>query len=365
MKICLVALNIYPFFDASIKHGLIGGAELQQVYIGKGLQKLGYEVSYITMDYGQSDRDMFDNCHIYKAFSCSEGIWGIRYFYPRLYKLWKAIIKADADIYYARSAGFIPALLSIYCKIYGKKFIYAGAHDTDFIPDQTKIPTIRDKFLYRWGLKRATQVIVQSKRQQKLLWRNYKKKSRIIYNFSHHNISRNTPPSNSIILWVATMRKWKRPELFIQVARNFPHKTFVMIGGKDSADPDVFEKAKDKCQQISNIKFLGFQPLEKTEQYFDQATLFVNTSLHEGFPNTFLQAWRRGIPVVSFVDPDNIISKNKLGSVVSDREKLISQVDHFLTSPGQFDPDHIRGYFFENHYEKNVINQYKLLIGSI
>jgi len=64
---------------------------------------------------------------------------------------------------------------------------------------------------------------------------------------------------------------------------------------------------------------MGKLPFEETLKIFDGATLFVNTSKSEseGFPNTYIQAWLRGVPVISFdVDPDGVIAKNGLGKVV-------------------------------------------------
>jgi glycosyltransferase involved in cell wall biosynthesis len=53
------------------------------------------------------------------------------------------------------------------------------------------------------------------------------------------------------------------------------------------------------------------------EKYYDQASLFLNTSSVEGFPNTFLQSWSLGTPVMSAgVDPSSIIKKYELGEVV-------------------------------------------------
>jgi glycosyltransferase involved in cell wall biosynthesis len=62
---------------------------------------------------------------------------------------------------------------------------------------------------------------------------------------------------------------------------------------------------------MENIDF------RKVENLFSQAFLLINTSIFEGFPNTFLQAGKHGIPLLSLqVDPDGFIEKYECGKVV-------------------------------------------------
>ena len=355
MKICFVAHGIYSLFFHSTDVGQIGGSELQQKLIGEALNAKGVQVSFISHDMGQPDLLNRNGLIFIKSFAPSAGLLGIRFFYPRLVRIWEALLKADADVYYCRAAGFLPGLLAVFCRIYRKKFVFAAAHDTDFMPNHHLIPTQRDKFLYQFGLKRANVVIVQSLQQQKLLRNNFDLDGIIIRNFHGGNAKILEKSDKRVVLWVATIRSFKRPTLFIQLAQAMPQEQFVMIGGPDSANQELFQAVSSQCDALPNLKFLGFQPLEETERHFDQCKLFVNTSEFEGFPNTFLQAWRRGIPVVSFVDPDDVIRNNDLGKTVTANQSLLETVKSVLKEPP--DPRKIRIYF-QKHHASGVADQY-------
>jgi hypothetical protein len=49
----------------------------------------------------------------------------------------------------------------------------------------------------------------------------------------------------------------------------------------------------------------GHVPFHEVGAWFDRAAVVVNTSDYEGLPNTFVQAWLRGAPTLSFVRPES------------------------------------------------------------
>jgi glycosyltransferase involved in cell wall biosynthesis len=359
MKICFVALNIYPVLSEKNNLKIIGGAELQQLHIGQGLKGKGYKVYYITRDFGQPDGDNVNGLIILKTYKPKEGIFGLRFFFPRLCKIWKALKKSDADIYFLRSDTYLLGVLAFFCKKYRKKLVFGAAHDTNFIPDQYRMKTkyriikIRDKYLYLYGLKRVDSIIVQSKIQKKLLWDNFNLKSNVIRNFHPLEPVKLQASQRKYVLWVATIRAWKRPEQFINLARNFPQEQFIMIGGRDMKDGYLYDEINKKAKKLKNLQFFGFQPLSVTETYFDQCKVFVNTSKYEGFPNTFLQAWRRGIPVISYVDPDNAILSKRLGKVVRSEEDLQNALSEIISNPSR-ETNHIQDYFVRYHSSKTI-----------
>jgi glycosyltransferase involved in cell wall biosynthesis len=53
------------------------------------------------------------------------------------------------------------------------------------------------------------------------------------------------------------------------------------------------------------VTLTGHVPFDAVGRHFDGAAAFVNTSEYEGLPNTFVQAWLRGVPTLSFVRPES------------------------------------------------------------
>jgi glycosyltransferase involved in cell wall biosynthesis len=135
----------------------------------------------------------------------------------------------------------------------------------------------------------------------------------------------------AIVLWAGTLGPKKRPELFGELARRFEGAPvrFVMAGGH--ADAAYRERVIAALPR--NVEWLGKIPFEETLAWFDRAAALVNTSPpgDEGFPNTFIQAWLRGVPVLTLgVDPDGILREHDLGDVARSVDELAANLSGLL-----------------------------------
>ena len=363
MKVCIVALHLYPFISQKKTEDKIGGAELQQAMLAKAFVKNDLEVTVITLDCGQAKYTEYDGVKVIHTFKENQGVSGLRFFYPRLYEIIKALYIADADIYYVRCAGYLTGVVALFGRLFRKKVVFAAGHDTDFIPGNYLISLRRDKWLHKIGLKLVSQIIVQSTQQLKLLKNNFYKDGMVIRNFSMLPVNEVSYKERKTILWVSTMRDWKRPMLFLELAKLHPGKSFVMIGGPDAKNNALYEDVKQAAGKLANLDFKGFQPIEKTEKYFDQCAVFVNTSKCEGFPNTFIQAWRRGIPCLSFFDPDGVIEKFGLGEVADEKEDFFVKLNNAEVMSKE-NSKRIIEYYQQNHSEV-VLSSYLSLFKTM
>ncbi len=316
MKICFLGLENLPVLAPEFNHHGIGGEEVQHTLLAKSLARRGHDVSMVVYDYGQQDLARWEQVTTYKAYRANAGIPVVRFVHPRWTGVWQALRRADADLYYVSCAGMHLGLVALFCKWYRRKWVFRVAHDSDCEPDKLLVQYWRDKKLYEYGLRRSPAILVQTHRQQQAILANYGLASRQVgmlvdfplqrYSFDERNID---------VLWVNNLRQFKRPDLFLALARRLPHLQFHMVGGPQPGFENMFEAIRREADDIANLTFHGRVPYHAMDQKYGRARVFVNTSDSEGFPNAFLQAWVRGTPIVSFFDPDRLIERERLGQV--------------------------------------------------
>jgi len=361
-KICFVSLGSYPLLTSNEHLKYVGGAELKQVIIGRELAKQGYNISFITYD-ENSEKKIIDEITIIKSFSLSKDTSILK----KTLILWKSLKKANADIYFKGSGpeGIIP----FFCILHGKKYVKWLTSDRNVQLKQVHSRnTILTKITSYFDIKFAHTIIAQNKFQKESIEKKFKKKCILIHNPT--NIPNNNfenKKNKNIVLWVGTIRTIKQPELFLEIAKILPDYKFKMIGGKSDSEPDLYDKIQGKTKGITNLEFLGFIPHHNIQKYYDEAAILINTSLIEGFPNTFLEAWINYTPVISLnVDPDEVIRNEKLGLHSKTFEQIILDIKNLLHNDELREKMgmNARKYVEQNHDAKKIANQFEQLISS-
>lgn len=372
--VCFVALTAYPVLAGRRDLTELGGAQVQQSILARALVRAGVRVTFICMDYGQANDIDIDGIRVLKAFSPDAGLRGVRFFHPRITGLWSAMTKADADIYYQRCSGMTTGVVAAFAARNNKPFLFAGASDLDFSPGPSSaiLPGRRDRAIYRWGLKKATTVIAQNERQLAMLKKNYGLDGVLIpscYDDTAVSAAKKTSPGDEI-LWVGMIRPIKRPELFLEMARCLPHLRFRMIGGPMGSSPETlafYENLRREASLIPNLEFMGFVPYAEVDSYFDRARVFVNTSEHEGFPNTFLQAWAREIPAMAFFDTGSRIDGEPVYPIIANMEEAVECLGRLMAEPDFYLATALRcaSFFQNNHSPAITVARYKALFDSL
>lgn len=368
VSICFVAPRAFPVLCEDPATPFVGGAELQQVIIAKGLARRGHRVSMICLDYGQQDTVEIDGITVLRAFRLDEGIPVIRFLWPRVTDMWACMKRADADIYYQRAAGTWTGVMAGFCKRHGKKSIFAAAGNPNFHRNTDRVKYRRDRWIYEWGLQNVDRIVVQNPEQAALCRDNFGRES-ILVPSCYEPPAAGSNRREEDVLWVSTFRTLKRPGLFLELAEAFPEFAFKMIGGPgpDAADARLYEETKARAERAQNVEFLGFVAPSAVGEHFDRAAVLVNTSESEGFPNTFLQSWARGVPTISFVDSGARIDGRPVGRSVESIADMKSAVRNLMLDQAQRQGEGqmCRAYIEANHSLDRILDRYEQIFAGL
>ena len=362
-KICFVSLSSYPVIS---KNNLeyLGGAEVQQVELANELKKLGFEIIFITYGNNQNHFDEIDGIKIISTYKRHER--SNLHFLKKSLIIWKKMKEVNSDIYIHRSG--TPGIVSIFGLMHHKKIIKMVASNAE-VTGQDIIKSSRiSKYIEKIGnnidFLFSDSCICQNDYQKRILEKKFNIDCRVIKNAFNISKEENTIKKDHYILWIGTIRSVKRPEIFLGIARRLPQYNFLMIGGKGD-DTALYDFIVEEVKTINNLVFVGFVPHNEISKYYQKGILLVNTSMTEGFPNIFLEAWMNKIPVISLdIDPDGVIAKYGLGfhsrtldHMIEDIQ-LLMNTENLLAQYGK----NARKYVKKYHDIKNIGIQYKELI---
>ena len=356
-SICFVGINNLPALAPEFSHLGFGGAELQQTLLAKALAKRGFDVSMVVADLGQPEGERWSGVRTLRAYPPDGGLPGLRFIHPRWTGLVNAVHRSGAWLRYCSCAGLAVGQTALYTRRHPGRVVFRVASNSDCIPDRLLVPNWRGKKLYEYGLRHADLVLAQNSEQQLLLQQNYARPSTLVaslVDFDPHHVP--LAERNIDMLWVGNLRQVKRPDLALELASAAPDLQLQIIGGTQPGEEGYYQQMQRQAQSLANVVFQGLQPYATVNAHMARARVHVNTSDIEGFPNTFLQAWARGTPVVSFFDPGGVVAEQRLGFIVRTVAEMRDAVTRLLgdTALWQEYSERCRAYVSRRHGDAAV-----------
>lgn len=261
--------------------------------------------------------------------------------------LYRALHSLRPQVIYQRVACGYTGICAWYARRSGARLIWHVAHDTDVMlerldPGRNPVRRFLETASIEYAIRHANHIVTQTEHQARLLLQNYGREAdAVIRNFQPDPTEKIDKSGPLTVLWVANFKRWKQPELFVALAnelRDLESVRFVMVGAAASGTGTVDWNAAVMAQikEARNLDYLGPLPQAEINRLFARAHVFVNTSKWEGFPNTFIQAWMREVPVVSLsVDPDQVLAHGKMGIAAETPGALASAVRALITDPAR------------------------------
>jgi glycosyltransferase involved in cell wall biosynthesis len=342
-----------------------GGAEYQMQRLIDALAQTGrYDVHYLARYTDpQSDAERYRIVNV----AGPAALFRFGYAMDAL-PLYSALKALRPDVIYQRVASGHTGICGYYARRHGTRLIWHVAHDTDVMPGQRldgRNPLRRfiEERTLEYGIRRATHIVTQTHQQAALLKKNYGRNAdAVIANF-HPQPTETVDKSGPLrVVWVANLKPWKQPDVFVRLARSLRDiegVRFVMIGAAStgSGDRAWTDELMGTIKATPNLDYLGELSQDETNRQLARAHVFVNTSLHEGFPNTFIQSWMREVPVVSLhVDPDAVLGREAVGFHAKTESTLSDRVRDLLSDASlrkQY-AERAREYALRTHSLRNV-----------
>jgi len=250
------------------------------------------------------------------------------------------LLGLNADVYYQRGLSQLTFSTALVARLKRRAFVWHAAHESDCSPAAWRAFRFGDgktgpkgwalralalahEALLRRALRWADLVIFQTETQKARLepgWGVSLRQCVVIPNGHALPVIDVHPAPGRSVLWLAGLKQFKRPEVFVELARELTVSGVACrLAGR--AFGARWANWIDRISQDegNNVMYLG--ELDRASVYAELkcSLALVSTSIAEGFPNTFVEAWMSGRPVVSLgFDPDKVISKYNLGYVTTE-----------------------------------------------
>ncbi len=328
-SICIVSHNGYGAISGR-GAGFVGGVESQTSRLAVWLADRGHRVSFLTWHEGGPDEEWIGRVRVIKICRPRAGLPGLRFFHPKWTSLHAALGRADADVCYHNCGECVTGQIALWCRTHGRRFVFALASNADCDPRLPEMRAFHEKRLYALGLESADRVIAQTEWQRQRLAGHWRVRSSVVpMPCSSPGVPRRRDTVPPRVLWVGRICPVKRLEFLLDVAAMEPGWHFDLVGPLDESAYSA--RVAARAADLANVTLHGRVPKDQVGEFYHKCGVLCCTSAYEGFPNTFLEAWSRGVPVVSTFDPDGVIARAGLGLVAQDRPGVRDGIRRLLT----------------------------------
>jgi len=320
----------------------MGGSEYQaQLLMDHLLRRTDLEIHFVTNRIAAG----FE-AKGYEVVEISRG-FGIRRYglFFDILPLYRILKRLRPDVIYQIIGSAHTGIAAYYARRHRCKLVFRVADEMSLkrAPISWRRPHHRiERWLLGYGIRHATTIVAQTESQRKLLAEGFGRSDAVIVrNFHPYPSELPTKDSSTRrVLWIANLKRLKNPEAFLRLAENFSDRRdieFIMLGAA-ADDPTWVREIEARIKTYPNVRYEGGVPPVAVNARLADSDLLVNTSDTEGFSNTFIQAWARGVPVVSLnVDPDGVFSNCSPSLLAGSEQKLREIVERLL------DDDDLRG----------------------
>lgn len=339
----------------------VGGACVRQLALAKGLISLGHKVGILTWKGAKEYIGKDVELDLVESYSPTIGIRKLRFLYYQFPALLKAVKGYQPDFIFQKCVGSETGTMSLISKILKIPFVYMACNDIDADGRYKQRLGYLDSKIYEYGVKSADKIIAQNGFQMDGFRKRLKCSNvDIVYNpicCDDYKLSELKPlKDRKYIAWLAVFQPQKNLYALLDIIKRTPEMEY-RIGG--FFPPHTTEDMKAIVKSISsqpNVKMVGFLKRNEVIPFFSKAVALLNTSHYEGFSNTFLESWLAGTPVVTCsIDPDNIISTNRVGMVAKEYAEIPTLLKKLRTSKRyQFLARRCRDYVIQNHNAGNI-----------
>ena len=352
-----------------------GGAEKQIYHLAKALVEKGHSVDVFSMDTDSAFTSA--GVRVLPAWNRKKGIPKLRYMTYRIPCLLRKLKHGGYDVVYSRGFADHASAISLFKGYHGARSMIALASNANLfwplwrltLSGRSRFKVIQEWFkhiVYRnIALRHADVIVSQNDIQMKAAAKYSRTVKHLPSIYIPHDRAK-SPEKSCDVVWIGGLRPAKGVDELLTILEKLPELSFCVIGRTSGARQNYYEGV---FSDMSNVTYFRYLSNERVHTVLERSRLLLNTSHYEGFPNTYLEAWFSGTPVVSLhADPDGLLEKESIGYCSKgDLEKLLLRMNDYLSNPTFLKEAGVRAhkYVAEKHSKEVITESLEKLLSGL